>query len=61
MFQPAILVNVEEAIDAGLEEVVIIVQPEDKKLYTRLFHEKLSPENFHRLSSSAQQCVNKIT
>ena len=58
--KPAILVNVEEAIDAGLEEVVIIVQPEDKAIYTRLFHEKLSPENFHRLSPEAQAYAKRI-
>jgi UTP--glucose-1-phosphate uridylyltransferase len=51
--KPVIQLIVEEAISAGIEEIGIIVQPEDKKVFIDLFKyppkaelfEKLSPEN----------------
>jgi UTP--glucose-1-phosphate uridylyltransferase len=38
----------------------VVVQPEDLSIYSRLFHEKLSPENFHRLSDAAQRYAKRI-
>ncbi|PMB46355.1 UTP--glucose-1-phosphate uridylyltransferase [Fischerella thermalis CCMEE 5330] len=51
--KPVIQLIVEEAISAGIEEIGIIVQPEDKRIFIDLFKyppkaelfEKLSPEN----------------
>jgi UTP--glucose-1-phosphate uridylyltransferase len=51
--KPVILAIIEEAINGGIEEVGIVVQPEDKKDFKILFKrppkaelfEKLSPEN----------------
>ncbi|MCX7594986.1 MAG: UTP--glucose-1-phosphate uridylyltransferase [Fischerella sp.] len=51
--KPVIQLIVEEAISAGIEEIGIVVQPEDKRIFTDLFKfppkaelfEKLSPEN----------------
>jgi UTP-glucose-1-phosphate uridylyltransferase/mevalonate kinase len=58
--KPAILINIEEAVEAGIEQVIVVVQPEDLSIYSRLFHEKLSPENFHRLSDAAQRYAKRI-
>lgn len=51
--KPVILLIIEEAIKAGIEEVAIIVQPDDKSIFKKLFKrppsaalfEKLTPEN----------------
>jgi UTP--glucose-1-phosphate uridylyltransferase len=51
--KPVIQLIVEEATSAGIEEIGIVVQPEDKRIFTDLFKfppkaelfEKLSPEN----------------
>jgi UTP--glucose-1-phosphate uridylyltransferase len=51
--KPVIQLIVEEAINAGIEEIGIVIQPEDKRVFVDLFKyppkaelfEKLSPEN----------------
>ncbi len=51
--KPVIQLIVEEAISAGIEEIGIVIQPEDKRIFIDLFKyppkaeffEKLSPEN----------------
>ncbi|KOP27628.1 UTP--glucose-1-phosphate uridylyltransferase [Hapalosiphon sp. MRB220] len=51
--KPVIQLIVEEAISAGIEEIGIVIQPEDKRVFVDLFKyppkaelfEKLSPEN----------------
>jgi UTP--glucose-1-phosphate uridylyltransferase len=51
--KPVILLIIEEAISAGIEEIIIVVQPDDKPIFKKLFKrppsatlfEKLSPEN----------------
>ncbi len=51
--KPVILLIIEEAIKAGIEEVAIVVQPDDKSIFKKLFKrppsaalfEKLTPEN----------------
>ena len=46
--KPSILLLVEEALCAGIEEVIIIIHPEDMDVYSRLFHRKPSIEKFNR-------------
>jgi UTP--glucose-1-phosphate uridylyltransferase len=51
--KPVILLIIEEAISAGIEEIAIVVQPDDKPIFKKFFKrppsaalfEKLSPEN----------------
>eukprot|EP00937_MAST-01D_sp_MAST-1D-sp2_P002177 g2177.t1 len=59
--KPAILVNVEELLRAGIERVVIVCQPEDKLLLERLFHEQDAPQNFHKLPTASQEYAKNIT
>jgi len=47
--KPAILLIVEEAIQAGIEEVIIIVQEEDLDEFRFLFNEQISIENYNKL------------
>jgi UTP-glucose-1-phosphate uridylyltransferase/mevalonate kinase len=53
--KPAILLIVEEAIRAGIEDVIIIVQESAKQNFDTFFHEKLTIENFNKLPRSFQQ------
>jgi UTP--glucose-1-phosphate uridylyltransferase len=51
--KPVIYLIIEEALSAGIEEIAIIVQPDDKSIFKKLFKrppsaalfEKLTPEN----------------
>ena len=53
--KPAIQVIIEEAIDAGIEEIGIIVQPEDQPLFEEYFYQPLRIENLSKLSRENQQ------
>jgi UTP-glucose-1-phosphate uridylyltransferase/mevalonate kinase len=53
--KPAILLIVEEALDAGIEEVIIIVQKGDLEAFRSFFATQVSIENYNRLSPQFQQ------
>ena len=50
-----ILTIVEEAINAGIEEVAILVQSRDMPLFDALFNEPPAIENFNKLSRENQE------
>lgn len=50
---PAIVRAVAELVDAGVQRVLIVVQPEDEVYYARLFKERLRPGHSHRLPGTA--------
>lgn len=52
--KPAILTIVEEAIEAGIEEVGIIVQSRDKAIFEEFFNTPPPIENFNKLSKASQ-------
>jgi UTP-glucose-1-phosphate uridylyltransferase/mevalonate kinase len=58
--KPAILVIVEEAIDAGIEEVIIIVQQEDLEEFQSFFNQQISIENFNKLPPHFQEYSRRI-
>ncbi len=58
--KPAILYIVEEAIEAGIEEVIIIVQPEDLNDFQGFFKSQISIENYNKLSPSSQEYSRRI-
>jgi UTP-glucose-1-phosphate uridylyltransferase/mevalonate kinase len=58
--KPAILLIVEEALDAGLEEVVIIVQENDLDEFEGFFNTQVSIENYNKLSSHFQEYARRI-
>lgn len=58
--KPAILLIVEEALDAGIEEVVIVVQEEDLEEFGSFFNEQVSIENFNKLPPASQQYARRI-
>ena len=53
--KPVILAIIEEAINAGIEEVAIVVQREDKKIFKTLFKRPPKVELFEKLSPQNQE------
>jgi UTP-glucose-1-phosphate uridylyltransferase/mevalonate kinase len=58
--KPAILYIVQEALDAGIEEIVIIVQPDDLDDFRSFFNDPVSVENFNKLPKTFQEFAGRI-
>jgi UTP-glucose-1-phosphate uridylyltransferase/mevalonate kinase len=58
--KPIILTLVEEAINAGIEEVCIIVQPQDQKLFEEFFTVAPVIENFNKLAKEDKKYCQYI-
>jgi len=60
LVKPTILLNVEEVVSAGVEEVVIVVQERDVRAYEELFKTPVEPQNFQHLSSEMQMYAKRV-
>jgi UTP-glucose-1-phosphate uridylyltransferase/mevalonate kinase len=58
--KPAILYIVEEALQAGIEEVIIIVQQEDLDEFQSFFNTQISIENYNKLPRHFQDYAHRI-
>jgi len=58
--KPAILYIVEEALQAGIEEVIIIVQQEDLDEFHSFFNTQISIENYNKLPRHFQEYAHRI-
>ena len=58
--KPAILLIVEEALDAGMEEVIIIVQEDDLEDFRSFFNSQISIENYNKLAPQFQDYAQRI-
>lgn len=58
--KPAILLIVEEAIEAGIEEVIIIVQEDDLDSFRDFFNVQVSIENFNKLPRHFQDYARRL-
>lgn len=58
--KPAILIIVEEAIDAGIEEIYIIVQRDDLPDFQSFFTQQISIENYNKLPQHFQDYSRRI-
>jgi UTP-glucose-1-phosphate uridylyltransferase/mevalonate kinase len=58
--KPAILLIVEEALEAGLEEVIIIVQEDDLKDFRAFFNAQVSIENYNKLPPHFQEYALRL-
>jgi UTP-glucose-1-phosphate uridylyltransferase len=58
--KPAILLIVEEALEAGIEEVIIIVQENDLEDFRSFFKSQISIENFNKLPRQFQDYSRRI-
>lgn len=58
--KPVILLLVEEALGAGMEEVIIIVQEEDLEEFRSFFNIQVTIENYNKLPRHFQDYANRI-
>jgi UTP-glucose-1-phosphate uridylyltransferase/mevalonate kinase len=58
--KPAILYIVEEALEAGIEEVYIIIQPSDLQDFQDFFNHQVSVENYNKLPRLFQEYSKRI-
>jgi len=58
--KPALLLNVEEILAAGIEKVYILVQPDDLAQFKHLFSTPISPQNFQRLDEDGKNAYRTI-
>jgi UTP-glucose-1-phosphate uridylyltransferase/mevalonate kinase len=58
--KPAILYIVEEALDAGIEEVIIIVQEHDLDEFESFFNVQIPIENYNKLPRHFQEYAHRI-
>jgi UTP-glucose-1-phosphate uridylyltransferase/mevalonate kinase len=58
--KPAILYIVEEALEAGIEEVIIIVQEDDLPAFQSFFCEQISIENYNKLPRHFQEYSQRL-
>jgi UTP-glucose-1-phosphate uridylyltransferase/mevalonate kinase len=58
--KPAILLIVEEAIEAGIEQVIIIVQENDLEDFRSFFNEQISIENYNKLPRHFQEYSRRL-
>lgn len=58
--KPAILLIVEEALEAGIEEVIIVVQKSDLENFRSLFNEQISIENYNKLPPNFQDYSRRL-
>lgn len=58
--KPTLLLVVEEALSAGVEEVIIIVQPGDLPEYEAFFSQQVTIENYNRLSPAYKEYARHL-
>ncbi|GIL11554.1 MAG: hypothetical protein BroJett038_02740 [Chloroflexota bacterium] len=58
--KPAILLIVEEALEAGLDEVIIIVQEHDLPAFQSFFNEQVTIENYNKLPPHFQEYSRRL-
>lgn len=58
--KPAILYIVEEALQAGIEEVIIIVQQQDLDDFHSFFNTQISIENYNKLPRNFQEYSHRL-
>lgn len=57
---PLIVAHVLDAVAAGIQEIALIIQPEEEPVFRRLLHEPVPPEVFARLSRENQERAREI-
>ncbi len=59
--KPVIQVIVEEALSAGVDEVALVIQPEDEPRFRAYFQSEVRPETVAKLPPALRQEVERIT
>ncbi len=58
--KPAILLIVEEAIEAGMDEIIIVVQEDDLADFQSFFNVQVSIENYNKLPRASQEYSRRL-
>jgi UTP-glucose-1-phosphate uridylyltransferase/mevalonate kinase len=58
--KPVILILVEEALSAGIEKIIIVVQENDLDEFRSFFEEQISIENYNKLPRHFQEYARRI-
>ena len=58
--KPALLLHIEDLDEAGVEEIAIVCQPGDVPTIRNLFHNKLSAQNFSKLSAGQKEYAKRL-
>jgi UTP-glucose-1-phosphate uridylyltransferase/galactokinase len=58
--KPALLLIVEEALRAGVEEVIVVVQPEDLDTFRSFFRAQVASENYDKLPPHLKTYAERI-
>lgn len=58
--KPVIFLIIEEALSAGIEEIAIIVQPDDKSVFKKLFKRPPSAALFEKLTPDNQKLSKRL-
>jgi UTP-glucose-1-phosphate uridylyltransferase len=58
--KPALMLMVQEAVNAGIEEIGIVIQPDDRELFEDFFCNPPTIENFNKLSKEYQKISRDI-
>jgi UTP-glucose-1-phosphate uridylyltransferase len=58
--KPAILLIVEEALEAGIEEVILVVQEQDLEDFRSFFNQQISIENYNKLPRPFQEYARRL-
>jgi UTP-glucose-1-phosphate uridylyltransferase/mevalonate kinase len=58
--KPAILIVVQELVDGGIEEIIIVVQPNDLAAYEDFFKKPLPAQNYARLNQQQKLMAKNI-
>ena len=57
---PALLWIIEEALAAGIEEVILVVSPDDRQDFEAFFTRSLDEDTYNRLAPPLQACARHI-
>lgn len=60
LVKPAILVLLEELVNAGIEQICLVIGQEDKEFYDRFFFKELSQEHYNKMSETMKQFEKRI-
>jgi UTP-glucose-1-phosphate uridylyltransferase/mevalonate kinase len=60
LLKPLILKQVEDAIAAGIEEVYIVIQADEKELFARLFSDSRGGEQYGKLGVEARKVADEL-
>ncbi len=58
--KPVIMELVEEVLESGIDEVAIVIQEIDRRMFEDFFHQRLPVEHYNKLSKADQRYTQRI-